>query len=932
MASCTCGIPANISTAVVLTCEHIVCPSCHINWCSGGSCEQCLSTGIQESLDGNKDRQVSRLEHADLSPYCSRLFGQRPGLEVAEPVDKKRKADDVDEGNRADTLEGEKSPDQSRKRPRAQDYTEPESVHGKRKEEKILLSRIRQLKTELDEVRSKAEYKENAYKDRLVTLKQYVEAKKPSCFLVNRLLHVRQLFDVAKKAKDSNVEAMRRIKKQEDVIKAQGYDHEQMKAKLRTAENVVDLLRLEVQRKVQAVRNAEQKGAEFEDWGRETKAHYRELVRQMESDLRSPTKPAASNLPTLQRAVPGMDSIYSDIVATPKKKSRASLPAPRTPLHLLLQNRSNFVPGSFIKGSNVFELASLIITFAHTSTSMSSEVLPVPVDAAKLLAKLAQDLAVPDEINALQSSCHFEGDMPILPIPHKSQAISAALLGLLGIASARLIQQRNGSATAPRTSINTNQATILFYSIALGKLGDSSFGTPKFVEHLPSTNEEHPSFMRNVATNVFKCKDGRYFHMHGSLRPSVALKALDLDPDLPVNSEEEAQDVVAAACARYTAEELRQIYESSGLVGDIVLEADEYDASEQGKIINSLPLARFVSMGDSIPAAIGLAPLKAHDSKPLEGVRVLEFSRVIAGPVAGRLLAELGATVVKVIDKNLPDIGLLQVDYNLDKRTVFIDARSPDGKAQLEHLLETADVFLQGYRPGAMEHLDLSHERLASIGARRGKPFVIIDESCYGGRIENAPSSMRPGYQQIADSTTGIAWQTGRACGKDSPIVPPLPISDYCTGLLCATMAVLGLVRRQTHTDTVFAPVALAAVDLWIRKQEQYPAEWVLKTYQAGPQFDYTWGFLKMLNAILHDQQTNHPEYFQPSFFAKTPSKFVDPGATAEQEGPIYTHLAPLVKIDGVASGFKLTVPLGHFRPGWDEADADLLENRLKTA
>ena len=82
-------------------------------------------------------------------------------------------------------------------------------------------------------------------------------------------------------------------------------------------------------------------------------------------------------------------------------------------------------------------------------------------------------------------------------------------------------------------------------------------------------------------SQVFKCKDGRYFHMHGSLRPSVTLKALDLDPDLPVKSEEEAQGVIAAACARYTAEELRQIYESSGLVGDILLEADEYDASEQ---------------------------------------------------------------------------------------------------------------------------------------------------------------------------------------------------------------------------------------------------------------------------------------------------------------------------------------------------------------
>ena len=87
------------------------------------------------------------MKHAGLSPYCSRLFGQRLGLEAAGPVDKKRKVDDVEQGDRVDDLEGGESPGQSRKRPRAQVYTESESALGKRKEEKILLSRIRQLKT-----------------------------------------------------------------------------------------------------------------------------------------------------------------------------------------------------------------------------------------------------------------------------------------------------------------------------------------------------------------------------------------------------------------------------------------------------------------------------------------------------------------------------------------------------------------------------------------------------------------------------------------------------------------------------------------------------------------------------------------------------------------------------------------------------------------
>lgn len=234
-----------------------------------------------------------------------------------------------------------------------------------------------------------------------------------------------------------------------------------------------------------------------------------------------------------------------------------------------------------------------------------------------------------------------------------------------------------------------------------------------------------------------------------------------------------------------------------------------------------------------------------------------------------------------------------------------------------------------------MDHLDLSHSRLAAIGARRGKPFIIIDESCYGGLREDAPHSRRPGYQQIADSTTGVAWQTGRACGKDAPIVPPLPISDYCTGILCAAMAILGLVRRQAQaqTHTVFAPVALAAVDLWLRKQEQYPAAWVRETYGKGPQFDHTWHFLEMLDAVIEDERENHPEYFEPAFFGalpSTPSGFAGPGAGVGEAGLGYTHLAPVVRIKGVSSGFSSTAVCGQFRPGWDEEDADLLEKKLQ--
>lgn len=242
-----------------------------------------------------------------------------------------------------------------------------------------------------------------------------------------------------------------------------------------------------------------------------------------------------------------------------------------------------------------------------------------------------------------------------------------------------------------------------------------------------------------------------------------------------------------------------------------------------------------------------------------------------------------------------------------------------------------------GYRPGVMNRLGLSHSDLAKIGTRRGKPFVIIDESCYGGEFESAPSSTRPGYQQIADSITGVAWETGWACGKDEPIVPCLPISDYLTGIMCATMATLGLVKKEQEgggAGTVVCPVALSSIDMWLRKQDKYPSKWVRQTYESGPPFDYTWFFVKMLMGTIQQQQKTHPEYFQPSFFEtlpSTPSCYAGPGAKIGDIGPSYTHLAPVIKFEGVPTGFSSTASWGYYRPGWDEADADELENTLRS-
>jgi len=437
---------------------------------------------------------------------------------------------------------------------------------------------------------------------------------------------------------------------------------------------------------------------------------------------------------------------------------------------------------------------------------------------------------------------------------------------------------------------------------------------------------------------MYRTKDGRYFYMHGSFAPSLVLKILGIDPDQPVVDVRHAKQLIGAQCSLYTADALRLLFPSLDFVGDIVLRPDEFDRTPQGRLLNALPLTRFIPIPSKNTAtAAPYPPLAGPSSKPLEGIRVLELTRAITGGVAGRLLVEMGATVTRIISPHLPDFSALQPDCNLDKRPVHIDLRTPLGRRQMRHLLETADIFLQGYQPGSMDRLGLSHAQLAAIGDARGKPFVIIDEQCYGGVLERAEWGRRPGYAQIADSVSGIAWETGLACGQDTPLIPCLPVTQYCTAILCAAFAVLGLVRRALVPGTVAVPVAMCSFDVWLRQQKRYPEDWVRATYNARPRFDYRTGLADMLSQTLHHQFSIDPSYPQPQFYNTILRTGFDgkaivrgiPRAATDMLGASLTHVAPVIRLHGIETRYKCSVPWGYFRPGWDEDDADALDRKL---
>lgn len=152
-----------------------------------------------------------------------------------------------------------------------------------------------------------------------------------------------------------------------------------------------------------------------------------------------------------------------------------------------------------------------------------------------------------------------------------------------------------------------------------------------------------------------------------------------------------------------------------------------------------------------LPGTVAPTPFPAsrNDSKRiLEGIKVLELCRIIAGPTVTRILAEYGADVLKITSPNLSDVPFFQVDGNMGKHAADLDLKTETGRQEFEKLLADVDVIVDGYRPGALAKLGYGPEAMAEFAEKRGKGIVYVNENCFGYEGEWAS---RAGWQQIAD-------------------------------------------------------------------------------------------------------------------------------------------------------------------------------------
>ncbi|HWH84804.1 MAG TPA: CoA transferase, partial [Burkholderiaceae bacterium] len=326
---------------------------------------------------------------------------------------------------------------------------------------------------------------------------------------------------------------------------------------------------------------------------------------------------------------------------------------------------------------------------------------------------------------------------------------------------------------------------------------------------------------------LYRCGDGRWVRLHTNFahhRDGVLrLLGLPIGPDT-------AREPVTAALLQHDALAFEQAAADAGLVVAALRNFDEWDRHPQRDAVARDPLVAIERLGDAPPLAW---PALAHEERPLHGLRVLDLTRILAGPVGGRTLAAYGADVMLVNSPHLPNIEAI-ADTSRGKRSALCDLRDAGGREALRAVLRDAHVFVQGYRPGSLAALGFGPQELAA--ARPG--IVAVSLSAYG---ERGPWAGRRGFDSLVQSATGFNLAEAQAMGSSEPKALPVQILDMATGFLIAFGAQAALLRQRAEGGSWHVRVCLARTAQWLRELDRVdtgaaaPALDLASTMQTAP-------------------------------------------------------------------------------------------------
>jgi crotonobetainyl-CoA:carnitine CoA-transferase CaiB-like acyl-CoA transferase len=397
------------------------------------------------------------------------------------------------------------------------------------------------------------------------------------------------------------------------------------------------------------------------------------------------------------------------------------------------------------------------------------------ITAKDALAHLWRLASLPD---AALDQVDLPGAEPVLPSSFAIGTAAQATIAAAALAAAEVWRRRGGK--RQRVSVPMRDAAIEFRS-----------------ERYLRLNGEPPKDLWDKIAGLYRCGDGRFVRLHTNFphhRDGV-LRLLNCEYD---------RAAVQRALDGWQADGFEEAAALAGLVVTMTRPFALWDASGPGSAVASLPAFSIERIGDGPPQ-----PLPKGE-RPLSGVRVLDLTRVIAGPVCGRTLAAHGADVMLVTAAHLPQMMPLVMDSGRGKLSTFIDLRERAGCDTLAELIRDADVLVQGYRPGAIGEKGFDPDEVAAI-----RPGIVYVSLCAYGH--EGPWSNRRGFDSLVQNANGINFAEAEAAGAREPKPLPCQAIDHASGYLMAFGAMVGLMRRATHGGSWHVRVSLAQTGHWIR-------------------------------------------------------------------------------------------------------------------
>jgi crotonobetainyl-CoA:carnitine CoA-transferase CaiB-like acyl-CoA transferase len=436
----------------------------------------------------------------------------------------------------------------------------------------------------------------------------------------------------------------------------------------------------------------------------------------------------------------------------------------------------------------------------------------------------------------------IHGCDPFYRTPYRAGEVTAASLAATGIAANDIWEIRTGKRQKIAISVGEAAATLRTTDYTLKR---DETGVYRTIPISDSMADMH------TITQPWPTRDGRWFLPHFNL-PNLKARVLGVLKcgDTPAE--------VGAAIAGWNADQLEAAIAKARACGGKIRTTAEWLAHPHGAYLSGRPPVEIQRIGDSLPENLHAG------GRPLAGVRVLDLTRILAGPISGRTLAEHGADVLMVSAEGLPQVPEFVRDTSHGKRSCFLDLKQPEDARHFAELVRGADVVIDGYRPGAIASLGFGARQLAAL--RPG--IVYLSVSCFGS---GGPFADRAGWEQIAQAVTGICQTHGQLTGAGQPKLVRATMCDYNTGYLAAYGVMLALTRRAREGGSWAVRASLCQTAMFIRRQglreefsdgpERLADTELNRCYIAA---ETSYGALKTLGPVLRMSETQ-PRWARPT-------------------------------------------------------------------